>query len=154
MMRVIQLNKANARLANIHASAFDEAWDEAGLNSLIQKSFHYGYALCDDSDIYAFVLVSKIMDEAEILTLATDIKARGKGYASKLMQHLTETLYDQGCKKLLLEVAIDNIAALRLYNRLGFETIGLRKNYYKRPNGLTIDAEIMALNLAQKVAST
>lgn len=154
MIKIESLSACNPRLAQIHASGFEEAWDENSLNSLIQKSFHFGYALSDERNIQSFVIVSKIMDEAEILTLATDEKARGKGYATLLMQHLTKTLYAQGCQKLLLEVAIDNLAALRLYHRIGFETIGRRKSYYKRPNGLTIDAEIMVLNLAQKVAST
>ena len=51
-----------------------------------------------------------------------------------------------GAARLVLEVATDNAPALALYRRRGFVRIGVRKAYYKRPDG-AIDAEIMALDL-------
>jgi ribosomal-protein-alanine N-acetyltransferase len=50
-------------------------------------------------------------------------------------------------KRLFLEVAADNIAALRLYKGLGFAAAGRRRAYYRRPGGQPIDAMVLALAL-------
>jgi ribosomal-protein-alanine N-acetyltransferase len=154
MITCVELKNTDPRLAQIHALSFDEAWDDATFDRLLRRDFHSGFALKEGPTNQSFVLLSTIMDEAEILTLATVPTARTKGYATILLRHAAKKLYDQGCKKLILEVAIDNYPALNLYERLGFKSVGRRKNYYKRPQGQSIDAQIMVLNLAQMVAST
>ena len=50
---------------------------------------------------------------------------------------------------MLLEVRVDNDPALALYQRFGFERMGLRKRYYQ-PEG--IDAYTMSLDLKPRVA--
>jgi ribosomal-protein-alanine N-acetyltransferase len=50
-------------------------------------------------------------------------------------------------KRLFLEVAADNAAALRLYKGLGFAAVGRRKAYYRRPGGQPVDAVVLALAL-------
>ena len=49
---------------------------------------------------------------------------------------------------MILEVAVDNIAALALYKRSGFIEAARRAGYYRRSNG-TADAIVMRRNLAQ-----
>ena len=50
-------------------------------------------------------------------------------------------------KRLFLEVSTDNTAATKLYSGLGFEAVGRRKDYYRRPNGQPVDAIILSLAL-------
>ncbi len=50
-------------------------------------------------------------------------------------------------KRLFLEVASDNDAAVALYKGLGFAAAGRRKGYYQRPGGKSADALILALDL-------
>ena len=50
-------------------------------------------------------------------------------------------------KRLFLEVAEDNAAALALYKGMGFQEIGRRKKYYHRPDGPAVDALNLALDL-------
>ena len=52
-----------------------------------------------------------------------------------------------GIKTLYLEVEEDNHAALRLYDKTGFVTAGLRKGYYRKPDGGFANALIMKLGL-------
>jgi ribosomal-protein-alanine N-acetyltransferase len=47
-------------------------------------------------------------------------------------------------KRMILEVAADNPAALRLYEKLGFQKISERKGYYVRPDGQPATALVMA----------
>jgi ribosomal-protein-alanine N-acetyltransferase len=55
---------------------------------------------------------------------------------------------DKGVKKLHLEVRTDN-PALSFYSRLGFERVGLRRNYYRRSDGQLTDAATLSLEIAR-----
>jgi ribosomal-protein-alanine N-acetyltransferase len=50
-------------------------------------------------------------------------------------------------KRLFLEVSADNTAAIKLYGGLGFEPVGRRNGYYRRPGGQPVDAIVLALTL-------
>ena len=78
---------------------------------------------------------------------------RGKAYqrqgiAAALLQALVDEAKRQGASRMLLEVRVDNDPALALYQRFGFERMGLRKRYYQ-PEG--IDAYTMSLDLKPRV---
>jgi ribosomal-protein-alanine N-acetyltransferase len=128
------------RLAAIHAEAFEAPWDAAALRALL--SAPGVLTLTDGED--GFVLIRVAADEAEILTLATRPAARRRGIGSRLVQAAAAEAAGQGARRLFLEVAADNGAALRLYRRAGFEQAGLRKGYYARRGGERIDALVMA----------
>jgi ribosomal-protein-alanine N-acetyltransferase len=52
-----------------------------------------------------------------------------------------------GCTQFWLEVRASNSAARSLYEKLGFEVLGVRKNYYERPRE---DALVMGLTLPEE----
>ena len=81
-----------------------------------------------------FIAFSKALDEAEILMIWIDPEQRKNGLANVLLEFVFKELKQSGTNQIFLEVAIDNIAALKLYNNHGFKEIGKRKNYYKRDN--------------------
>lgn len=93
-----------------------------------------------------FIAFSKALDEAEILMIWIDPEQRKNGLANVLLEFVFKELKQSGTNQIFLEVAIDNIAALKLYNNHGFKEIGKRKNYYKRDNQ-NIDALILSKNL-------
>lgn len=93
-----------------------------------------------------FIAFSKALDEAEILMIWIDPEQRKNGLANILLEFAFKELKQSGTNQIFLEVAIDNIAALKLYNNHGFKEIGKRKNYYKRDNQ-NIDALILSKNL-------
>ena len=65
-----------------------------------------------------------------------------------MLQALVDEAKRQGASRMLLEVRVDNDPALALYQRFGFERMGLRKRYYQ-PEG--IDAYTMSLDLKPRV---
>jgi ribosomal protein S18 acetylase RimI-like enzyme len=67
---------------------------------------------------------------ARLYSLATAAEARGKGVASALMAAATKAARDRGCRVLRLEVRADNVAAIGLYERLGYRRIGRLPAYY------------------------
>ena len=58
---------------------------------------------------------------------------RKNGIASNLIGELISTLMEQGSHSLMLEVRESNEPAKLLYLKLGFEVVGVRKNYYRNP---------------------
>ena len=85
-------------------------------------------------------------DDAEIMTIGVGRRFQRQGIAASLMEALIARAREQGAKRMLLEVRVDNTPALALYERFGFAKMGLRKRYYQ-PEG--IDAYTMSLTLSR-----
>lgn len=71
-----------------------------------------------------------IYDEAHIGTIATATPQRGQRLAEQLLAYTALQADMEGLKYMILEVRINNAAAIRLYERLGFLRVGLRRGYY------------------------
>ena len=73
----------------------------------------------------------KVLDEAQINFFAVKQKYREKGFGTYLMNYLIKECKKCNINKLFLEVSHTNSTAEKFYNRFGFSTIGIRRNYYK-----------------------
>jgi ribosomal-protein-alanine N-acetyltransferase len=133
-------------LAELHAEAFDAPWTADAFAGLLNQP---GMVLETESG--GFILARVAGDEAEILTLAVRPAARRAGLASRLVAAAAAQSASMGAERLLLEVAKDNGAARALYDGLGFEVAGRRRRYYARPDGESVDALLLVLNLAGRL---
>ena len=86
-------------------------------------------------------------DDAELMTIGVAKPHQGQGLGRSLLAALIERARLLGARRMLLEVRVDNLAALGLYRSFGFVTIGVRKRYYQPEDQ---DAYTMALNIAAK----
>ena len=84
----------------------------------------------DKGTIVGFLSIIKNYDCADVMMIATDINFRRRGVAERLLIDAMEILKKQGVKKLMLEVKEGNISAIKLYKKLGFLQISIRKKYY------------------------
>lgn len=84
--------------------------------------------------------------DADLLTIATAARARRRGLARLMLDHLIHQARGTGCGAVLLEVRASNEAAQALYLSRGFEPIGRRRRYYSAP---TEDAVVMRLALTE-----
>ena len=110
---------------------FSRLYDEESLNKGVNKTF-----LCVDNDkLIGFIHIQDLVDEIDIINLVIDEKYRRKGYASMLIDYVTNYAKD---KKIILDVSDQNLSAINLYKKYNFVEINRRKGYY---NG--IDAIIM-----------
>lgn len=71
----------------------------------------------------------------EIRRIGVQNDCRGRGFAEKILKHLENCMVNRSVPglRMILEVAENNVSALRLYRRCGFLQISVRKNYY--PDG-------------------
>ncbi|MDQ0232625.1 GNAT family N-acetyltransferase [Metabacillus malikii] len=58
-----------------------------------------------------------------LFDIVTTEKYRNKGFGSKLVQHILQWGKDNGAKYAYLQVMLNNLPALKLYSKLGFEEI-------------------------------
>ena len=112
-------------LSEMHRLCFDKAWDEKAFISLLSLPTTHGY-LNED----AFVLFSVCDNQAEILTLGVLPNSRRKGIAFTLLNYASTELKNNGVQEIFLDVNINNFAARRLYEKLDFKQVAVRKNYY------------------------
>ncbi|HXC80572.1 MAG TPA: ribosomal protein S18-alanine N-acetyltransferase [Trebonia sp.] len=82
--------------------------------------------------------------QADVLTIAVARTYWGRGIGSALLGELLQAARERGCAEVFLEVREDNPRARGLYQRRGFEEIGVRRGYYQ-PSG--VDAIVMRKDL-------
>jgi [ribosomal protein S18]-alanine N-acetyltransferase len=83
-----------------------------------------------DAQLVGFLVVSRYVDAWHVMNLAVAPENRGVGLGAALMEQLFELTADDGSRGYTLEVRVSNSAAIRLYERLGFKSKGVRRNYY------------------------
>ena len=98
----------------------------------------------------AYLIARKIIDEYEILSIATDVNNRRKGFSATLLKKLLNRAKKEKIKRILLEVSKNNNAAISMYEKFGFKKISERSNYYKE-NTKLVDAIIMERRLVKCV---
>lgn len=118
-------------LAQIHAASFSQGWSDGELAKMSDnKNYDCLVAELSKDKPAGFVFVRSILDEAEIITIATSPTARRKGIARQLMRAVIRKLEYDRKSKLFLEVDEANQAAVKLYKSLGFKQIAEREGYY------------------------
>ncbi len=80
--------------------------------------------------ILAYGGVWQMDKSAHIPTIATHPDYQGKGLGSFLLLHLLLLGEQLGCTEATLEVRASNLPAQKLYQRYGFEVVGIRYRYY------------------------
>lgn len=96
--------------------------------------------------IEAYGIMSTGAGEAHVLNLCVRPEAQSRGLARRLLKHLFNWARLFHIKTVFLEVRPSNVRAVRLYQRMGFCEVGIRKSYYPDTNGRE-DALVMAMEL-------
>jgi [ribosomal protein S18]-alanine N-acetyltransferase len=122
--------------ARLHAASFAHPWSAAEFESLLAgANVAADGALARGASLVGFALSRHAAGEAEILSIAVAKSERGKGIGRDLMNAHLARLAAAGVTSVFLEVEPGNASAVALYRGLGFETVGERKGYYRKPGG-------------------
>lgn len=129
----------------VEQAGYDFPWSKILFEQAV-SSTKYCAVLELDTEIVAYGIVSYVVGEAELLNICVHPMHQGKGLAKTLLNHLIEHATQKNNHEMFLEVRESNTSAQHLYEKLGFNEIGRRKNYYPGKNGRE-DAILMALAL-------
>lgn len=121
------------QVVEIEKETFSQPWSKEGfLGSLKEKATLY---LCTEIDgkIAGYCGLLQVLDEADITNVAVASEFRRQGIARQMLQELLRRGLGRGIKNFTLEVRESNLSAQKLYEQLGFENCGIRKNFYDFP---------------------
>jgi [ribosomal protein S18]-alanine N-acetyltransferase len=145
------LSEATARdaaaIATLHAASFRRGWSEQEVETLLLDRNVIAHRVVIANKVTGFIMSRKAADEAEILSVAVNIRQRGRGLARSLLTLHLRRLAGVGTRAVFLEVDEHNQPALRLYDRAGFQEVGRRPNYYPTADGKTATALVLRRDL-------
>lgn len=129
----------------IEETAFSMPWSKDGFASALQMpGSNYLVAVEPFGEIVGYCGYYSVLDEAEITNVAIAPAHRKKGYATLMLTELLRQAKSNFISKIVLEVRFSNHNAIALYEKLGFQKLGLRRDFYERPKE---DAIIMLLEI-------
>ena len=101
-------------------------------------------AFRDGNVIIGYYIALMLANECELLNLAVKVDYQSKGIGQEILKHLLRYCKRNEVTNIFLEVRASNKIAISLYEKNGFNELGLRKNYYKKKVGRE-DALLMGL---------
>ena len=114
----------------IEQRAYPTPWSRAMFASELAKPTSICLGAFEGAELVGYIVNSRYVDAWHVMNVAVDPDRRRRGIATQLLEHLFELTQGDERRGYTLEVRISNDAAIRLYERLGFEPRGLRRGYY------------------------
>lgn len=149
--RTGRLDAGQARQVAVlhHQGGFARLWEPAECAALLADPAVVadGVFSGSSSEPAGFVLSRLAADEAEVLSIVVARSGRRAGFGRALLAAHLAQLAARGVRRLFLEVEEGNAAAIALYHRFGFATVGRREGYYPRADGSRAAALVMRLDL-------
>lgn len=127
-------------MAEIEKECIPDPWSLRSFESEYGRDGAIFLTAEENGEVCGFITASRVLDEVSIFNVAVTEKYRRRGIAQALMEKLAEISADSAF--ITLEVRESNNAARRLYEKLGYKEVGIRKNFYADP---TENAILMTL---------
>ena len=128
------IEKHVAQVAELEKICFGSAaWSENSITSELKNQLSLWLVALDGETVAGYVGSQTVMDESDMMNVAVHPDCRRQGIAEELVNALTDALREKESRCLTLEVRASNEPAKKLYEKLGFVSVGLRKNYYRNP---------------------
>jgi ribosomal-protein-alanine N-acetyltransferase len=145
-VRIRPMHEADvAAVAALERSSYQFPWTEG----IFRDCVRVGYVcrvLDIGGEIVGYGVLSVGSGEAHVLNLCVAEEYRCRGLGRLMLGHLIERARSFGVREAFLEVRPSNTTAIRLYQSLGFEQIGIRRGYYQASTGRE-DAVVLKLDL-------
>lgn len=147
IMSIISQIEANDfdRLYEIELQAHLVPWSLGTLKNN-QGERYLNLKLIENNQIIGFAICQTVLDEANLFNIAILPNYQGCGFGKLLLGELIFQLKERGVQTLWLEVRESNPARF-LYEKIGFNEVDIRKNYYPKPSGGRENAVVMACYL-------
>lgn len=123
-----------ASVAAIERVAFSDPWSLRSFReALDSRSVYFACARSDAGGVLGYVVAWFVADQGEIANIAVAPDQRGHGVGRALLDAALGEAAGRGISAVFLEVRDSNQRARELYASRGFEEVGRRRRYYRRP---------------------
>lgn len=134
------------QVMQIECAAYEFSWTRGIFLDCLKSGYSCWVLENQQECMLGYGIISSAVGEAHLLNLCVRPDQQGQGLGFMLAEHLIHIARSYQAETMFLEVRPSNHPALVIYNRLGFNEVGLRRNYYPAADGRE-DAIIMALTL-------
>jgi ribosomal-protein-alanine acetyltransferase len=131
----------------IERAVFRDAWTSTAFLEVLAFSDKC-WAAFAGNELAGYLVTQWVLDEVHILNVAVAPNTQRRGVARQLMNMLLSLSRRRGMRDLFLEVRVSNLAAVSLYEGLGFHELAVRPRYYSDGE----DARVMHLHLPDRAA--
>jgi ribosomal-protein-alanine N-acetyltransferase len=133
MIEILRMSREHlCEVAQIENLCFSDPWSVESLELMLGDQAT-GLVAIEDGKLLGYVGMLCVLDEGQIVNVATHPDSRRRGVGRALMSAIEQLAKDRGIVFLSLEVRESNIAARSLYSSLGWVECGIRKNFYSKP---------------------
>ena len=131
---VIRFSEAHVTaVAEIERNTFSEPWSENSLMLLCTEEYPSFVLTDEDGDVLGYISSARALDELQMINLAVRSDCRGKGFAKLLLSALDKFCREEKIESISLEVRQSNAAAISLYEKQGYQSVGQRRGFYRLP---------------------
>ncbi|MEX8494655.1 ribosomal protein S18-alanine N-acetyltransferase [Sphaerotilus sp.] len=137
----------------IEMRAYAFPWSRANFVDSIAAGHLAQCLVAPDGELLAYQVAMAGFEEWHLLNVTVSPAHQGRGLATQLLHRLIAHARGTGAEWLWLEVRPSNLRARRLYAHLGFEPVGVRRDYYPDARGQREDALVLRLALKSPVVA-
>lgn len=117
----------------IEVASFSVPWSREILEESFESENNKFLVAIFDGKLAGYINLWYVLDEATVANIAVAGVFRKQGIAAALMENALKEAEENGMSAVTLEVRVSNEPAIRLYEKFGFESVGLRPDYYEKP---------------------
>jgi ribosomal-protein-alanine N-acetyltransferase len=128
-IRILELHDLSA-IEAIEQKAYPTPWSRSMFASELAKPTSICLGAFEGQDLVGYVINSRYVDAWHVMNVAVDPEHQQRGVATALLERLFEVTRNDERRGYTLEVRVSNDDAIRLYEKLGFESRGIRRGYY------------------------
>ena len=133
-MELIPMNETHvSQVAELERLCFRDPWSEKSIAGELSNDLSLWLVAVENGTVAGYVGSQTVLGETDMMNVAVHPDFRRRGIAEALVTGLAAELRKNGSYCLSLEVRDSNTPAKNLYEKLGFQQVGRRPNYYRNP---------------------
>lgn len=133
-MEFVLMNDSHVEaVAQLEQRCFNDPWSVNSIKSELNNPLSLWLVAVEDGFLAGYVGSQSVMGWSDMMNLAVAPEYRRQGVGERLVNALIERLRENQISCLTLEVRVSNLTAIALYDKLGFQQVGRRPNYYRNP---------------------
>ena len=131
MIEIVRMNESHvSAVVELEKQNFSDPWPDIAVRGELTNKLALWLVAMENGEVVGYVGSQTVLQEADMMNIAVADTHRRRGIAKMLVEELILQL---DAYQLSLEVRSSNAPAIALYENLGFQQVGLRKNYYRNP---------------------
>jgi len=143
-MRPMQMADLDA-IMQIEPTIFPYPWSRGNFSDSLNSGYSC-WVMEAGGGIIGYAVMMMVLDEAHLLNISIAASQQGRGFGRALLEHMMMLGRRHGGLNMFLEVRPSNVAAIALYESMGFNEMAIRRNYYPAKHGRE-DAVLMGMAL-------